>query len=234
MNCSSIGAVIGTALLAISGQPALAGTVTMNDEASFNAATSGAVRGDFTDVPLPNCDGSACFGGANPLSGYASLQGVSFSTPNENGNVNVDSAFFYGSGDLPVPYAVNSVFTGTAPDILTITLPNAATAFALDFSTLFTSTTANFVLSNGFSKTVTGTAAFGTTQFIGFVSDTAFSTITLSVPNDQSWVVADFTTAAWNGVSPVPEAGTFALMFLGLVGVAAAIQRERRDPTMGA
>ena len=191
----AISAVIaGLATLAFAtGAGATTGTVT--SVAAFATDTSGPVAGDFSDVPLPNCSGSACFGGGNPLSGYASLQGVSFSTPNMDGSVNVNSAFFYSPSDLAEPYAVNSVYDGTAADIITITLPSAATAFALDFNTLFTTTTANFALSNGFSIDVSHTATVGTTQFLGFLSTTPFDTITFTVPYGQSIVIADFQAA---------------------------------------
>jgi len=207
-----------------------AGTLVV-DSAQFAADTTGAVTGNFTDVPLPNCNvTAACFGGANPLNGYASLKGVSFSTPNLNGNVNVDSAGFYGANDLSVPYAVNSVYDGPLADIIVITLPSAATAFALDFNTLFTSTTETFTLSNGFSTSVSNTANINSgpnLQFIGFISTNPFNTITLSVPNGQSLVIADFTTA-----SAVPEPSTWAMMILGFAGVGFMAYRRKSKPAL--
>ncbi len=142
-----------------------AGTIATTSSSVFGASTTGVVTGDFSDVPTPNSGGpgEGTYGGANPLSGYASLQGVSFSTPNTGVNVNVNSAFFYSSSDLSAPYAVNSVYSGTAPDILTITLPAAETAFYLDFTTLFASTTATFDLSNGFSTTISPTVTYPNT-----------------------------------------------------------------------
>jgi len=200
-----------------------ASTVTTSSASAFAAATQNAVVGGFGDVPLPNCTGMACFGGGNPLEGYASLQGVVFSTPNAGGNVNVNSAFFYSPSDLSAPYLVNSVYTGTAEDIISISLPSPTKAFGLDFSTLFSSTTATFDLSNGFSTSVSPTATFGTTQFLGFLSSTPFDSITFSVPSQQSIVIADFQTA-----SLVPEPSTWAMLLVGLGGLGAALRGARR------
>jgi hypothetical protein len=206
-----------------------AATIVVN-AADFAAYTTGAVVGDFSSVPLPSCSGTACFGGANPLTG-SSLQGVSFSTPNLNGNVNVNSAGFNGSNDLSVPYAVNSVFDGSLPDTIVITLPAATTAFGLNFNTLFTSTTETFTLSNGFSTSVSPTPNINSggpnLQFIGFISDDPFTTIILSVPNDQSLVVADFTTADAN-VPAVPESSTWAMIIMGFAGVGFIARRRRQ------
>jgi hypothetical protein len=230
MKRLSIG-VATIAVVLLAGE-AGAATTTVSSSAAFATATSGSVAGDFTSVPLPNCVGSSCFGSANPLSGYASLQGVVFATPNMNGAVNVNSAFFYGASDLPVPYLVNSVYTGPAADIISITLPSAATAFGLDFSTLFASTTATFSLSNGFSTSVSPTVTTGvggTTEFLGFLSSTPFNTITFSVPSQQSIVIADFVTAA-----VVPEPAAWAMLLVGFGGLGALLRHTRRRPALHA
>ena len=209
---------------ALGADSSFAATTTYTSQGAFNAATTGLVFGDFTGgIPLPNCMGSACFGGFNPLSGY-NLQGATFSTPNSGGVVNVNSAGFYGAGDLTAPYAVNSSYTGTAADILTITLPGSETAFALDFGSLFNSTTATFSLSNGFTTSVVTPSAAFATDFLGFVSNTPFNTITLSVPSQQSWVVADFEF----GASAVPEPSTWAMMLLGFAGLGFVGYRRRK------
>lgn len=225
---------LGVIFLVGSTQISSAGTIVVN-ASQFAADTTGGVAGNFTDVPTPypggSCVGSPCFGGANPLAGYTSMQGVSFSTPNLNGNVNVNTAGFYGANDLSVPYAVNSVYDGPLADRIVITLPSAATAFALDFNTLFASTTETFTLSNGFSTSVLNTANINsgpTSEFIGFISTIPFNTITLEVPNGQSLVIADFTTAT----SAVPEPSTWAMMILGFVGIRFMTYRRKVKPAL--
>ena len=229
-----LSSALGIILLLGTTQIGSAGTVVVNS-AQFAADTTGSVTGNFSDVPTPypggSCLGSPCYGGANLLQGYGSLQGVSFSTPNLNGNVNVNSAGFNGANDLSVPYAVNSVYDGTLADIIVITLPSAATAFALDFNTLFTSTTETFTLSNGFSTSVSNTANINSvpnSEFIGFISSDPFNTITLSVPNGQSLAIEDFTTAT----SAVPEPSTWAMMILGFAGLSFMAYRRKSKPAL--
>ncbi len=136
--------------------------------------------------------------------------------------------FFYSSSDLSAPYAVNSVYSGSAPDVITITLPVAETAFALDFTTLFSSTTATFALGNGFTTSVSDTVTYpNTPEFIGFVSNTPFTTLTISVPSQQSIVVADFALGSWNGISAVPEPSTWAMMLAGFAGLGFAGYRRK-------
>jgi hypothetical protein len=126
-------AAIGFIALASSAE---AGTMSTTDLATWASGIGSYVFGDFEDVPTPDGTGDQMFGGYNPLSGYSGLQGVSFSTPNQGGVVNVNSPGFYGVDDWAFSYAVNSTYTGNAPDVVTITLPSARTAFGLDFTTL--------------------------------------------------------------------------------------------------
>jgi hypothetical protein len=214
-------------MLACAGMGAQAATVITGSSSIFAASTTGAVVGTFTDVPTPNCTGSACFGGGNPLAGYPSLQGVSFSTTNPGGSVNVNSAGFYGAGDLPVPYLVNSVFTATDPDNITITLPSPTTAFALDFGTLFSGTTADFTLSNGYAVDVGTSNTPFATQFLGLISTDPFDTITLTAPYNQSIVIEDFETATTVSL-PVPEPATWTMLLFGLGGLGASLRTHRR------
>ena len=221
---ATIGATLAGGLCA---GTAHAGTTTYTSAAAYDVATTGLTYGNFTDVPTPNPgdSGQGTFGGGNPLAGYSSLAGVVFTTPNLNGFVNVNSADFYSSNDLSVPYAVNSQYDGAAPDILNITLPTAETAFSLDFNTLFNSTTATFSLGNGFSTIFADTATTsnspgGTSlDFLGFTSTTPFTTITFSVPSQQSFVVADFNYGAALATGAVPEPSAWAMMIVGFATI---------------
>jgi hypothetical protein len=210
--------------LSMASGSAFAATTVVTSQSAFLAATTGAVTGDFTGIPLPN---AGILPGTS-WAGFSSLtvQGVNFNTPNPGGAVNVNSALYYGSGDLAVPYLLNSSYsTGSGVDnILTITLPSAQTAFGLDFGTLFSSTTATFALSNGFSTNVPNapaSASGGGTQFIGFLSTTPFTTITLSVPDLQDWAVQDFAFGtASSAPGPAPGVGLLGLAALLLGGAA--------------
>ncbi len=137
---------------ALASTAAHAATTVETSAATFSSLTSGLVSGNFSGIPTPNPFLSGFYGAFNPLLGFSALQGVSFSTTNQGGAVDVNSAGTYGSSDLQVPYAINSVYSdsSTTPSVLTITLPSPETAFALDFGTVFASTTATFALSDGF------------------------------------------------------------------------------------
>ena len=220
-------AVITLSSFLMDAQIARAATISTGSTSVFASSTINAITGDFSDVPTPNdAGGGAFFGGYNPLAGYGSLQGASFSTPNAGGLVNVNSSGFYGASDLQAPYAVNSVYTGSAPDILQITLSHPVTAFALDFDSLFASTTANFTLSNGYTTSVSTPSTMGQTEFIGFTSSTPFDTITLSVPNNASWVVADFTQADAIA-TPLPASGT--MLLAALLGIWFFMYRSKSE-----
>lgn len=230
------------ALLAIVGvagaSGAIAATTTYTSASAFDAATQGLVSGDFSGILT--CSPAPCFQAFTPLDaatagGPANLQGVTFSNP-APGPVNVNSAGYYDPAtppDLTVPYLVNT-FDPTATDnIVTITLPTPETAFSLDFGTLFNPVSITFTLSNGFSTTVPPLSTNYATQFLGFVSSTPFTTITLDAPNPVpgspddpstvvgSWVIKDFAYG-----SAVPEPATWALMLLGFVGLGMAGYRR--------
>ena len=219
--------------------PSNADTVSYQSAADFNAATTGQSTTGFDSFSSQLVFGQAtCPASGACYNGYATLvaNGIQFNAA--NGFVNINSANYnvlaFGSpGDLSHAYIVNSSVDVGAPadNVLTITLPTDVTALGLDFATLFSSTSATFTLSNGFSQTVnnTNTNANGT-QFIGFVTTSGgsfgspFDQITFTVPQGQSWVVEDVISA----VAAVPEPSTWAMMILGFVGV--GFMAYRRKP----
>jgi hypothetical protein len=80
--------------------------------------------------------------------------------------------------------------------------------------------------------TVANTLPNFQTQFLGFVSTDPFNSITLTVPDDASWVVSDFTTAQAL-TSAVPEPSTWAMMILGFAGVGfMAYRRKAKTPAV--
>jgi hypothetical protein len=219
---------------ALASPAADAATEIVTSSGAFSSLTSGLVSGNFSGIPTPYPFLSGSYGSYNPLSGYSALQGVSFSTTNLGGSVDVNTAGTYGSSDLQVPYIINSVYSNssTTQSVLTITLPSSETAFALDFGTVFAPTTARFQLSNGFvySASNTSVATNGDTEFLGFLSSAPFNTITLVTPAQTGaqagWVVADF--AYGNATSAVPEPSSWAMMLLGFAGLGFAGNRARR------
>lgn len=205
---------------------------TVSTLAAFTANTTNQTTAGFNSTL--SCS-PPCFQNFDPS---LTVNGITFSS-NSGFGVNVNSALWYGPGDLTNAYLVN-VYTpppnGPTDLALTISLPTAVTAFGLDFSTLFSSTTATFTLSNGFTTTANTSNATTNfeTQFLGFISTTPFDSITFSVPNvfitDQgsntSYVVADVVTAS---ATPLPAA--LPLFASGLGGLGLLGWRRKRKAT---
>jgi len=200
-------------------QTSSAATLVVSGPGQFSSQTTGEVTTGFDtvtglDFGDPTCPSSgACFAGFNPVT---LDNGITLTTTTGD-HVNVNSAGYYGAGDLQHQYAVNS-----ETHFVTIHLGSAVTAAGLNFGTLFDISTADFALSNGF--TVNNVATLGSlkTQFIGFISDTAFDEITLTVPN--SFVVASITTAV--AATPIP--GTLPLLMSGLGMIGFVAYRRRK------
>ncbi|HET8925758.1 MAG TPA: kelch repeat-containing protein [Candidatus Acidoferrum sp.] len=173
--------------------------------ALFAAAASGATTTGFNGI-IP---AGATFAGFNPLV----VNGITFSTPLSTSgvNVNVTRASFYTPNVYPADFITNSVIPATgqpsANNTLTITLPAATRAFAMDFGGLGFrgASTATITLSNGFVLPLSSLPTAGHTQFRGFVSTTPFNTITFSTVNDD-FVVEDVLVA--NADITLPSAVT--------------------------
>jgi PEP-CTERM motif len=218
-----------------------ADTVAYQTSSAFNDATTNQVSIGFDSFgPQLTAGQSTCPTSGGCFAGFATLtisNGTQFST-NGGGLVNVNSANFNqltfgGPADLSHAYIVNASNPPNGPDnVLTITLPGNTTAFGIDFASLFSSTTATFELSNGFGKTVNTTANANGTQFIGFVTTPGgsfgdpFDSVTFTVPEGQSWVVEDITTAT----AAVPEPSSWAMMILGFCGLGFMAYRRKKNP----
>jgi len=225
MRLKSLFACAAATLLFGADVASAATTLTLSSS-TFDSDTIGDVTGNFEGVtPLSNCSANGCFGGFASVT----VAGATFTTPNSGGQINVNSANYNGPSDQSTPYLVNSVYNGSAPDIVDIALASPTTAFGLNFDTLFNSTTATFTLSNGYSTNVSSTPTEGNAAFIGFLSSTPISSVQISVPNDQSIVVSDFTTATATTVSAAPEPAIWLLMIAGLGGVGLMLRREKAD-----
>ncbi|MDN3275967.1 PEPxxWA-CTERM sorting domain-containing protein [Frankia sp. RB7] len=208
-----------------SASPSHAATVYTNETAFVNATTGGAVT-DFQGILTPEQRVSPGYvGKLDPFS----IGTISFSGAPENA-VNINRAGLNGPSDPQVDYLVNPYSPGNASS-LTITFA-PTTAFGVYFTTLFNATNVDFKLSDGTTISETGPAYGDPAEFIGFVSNAAFTSLTLDVgvcasdTDCPSWVVTKVVDAS--AITPVPEPSTWAMMVLGFAGVGAMAYRRRK------
>ena len=144
-------------LIVVQVTPTIAGTVTVSSYSDFLAATTGLTTtttnfNGVTPLPFgaPTCPGSgACYSGFSNNAPLVVNGAAFYSGP--FGNVNVNSASYYGPSDLANQYIVNA--SGGNSQSLTIQLANPVTAFGLNYGTLFNSSTATFAVSNSYFST---------------------------------------------------------------------------------
>jgi hypothetical protein len=211
-------AVVTAVVCVLGASRGYATTVTYTSAASFDAATTGQNTINFNAALT--CS-APCF---VPEGASFAQGGITFTTTAPA--LNLNSANLDPPTIFPSDFLSNSFPPGGLTDTLTITLGSAVTAFALDFTTPDGSN-ASFGLSNGFTTSVP-TSAFGPSQFEGFVSDSPFNAITLSVPSPDGYFVFDVTTAT----AAVPEPSTWAMMIIGFLGLGLlAHRRGKNDAT---
>lgn len=192
--------------------PAQAAVLTSLDRATFQASAGALTVQDFDALTPGN---TLTFDG-----------NVTYST--NGGTPLVTSSFITSTGANGLG-ATNFGFFAPS-HTLTLTFATAISAFAIDINTFANTNGAYSVLLN------TGDQAFsifevfpgrGTGQFIGFVSDTAFSSLTLS-SNGFSYTVDTLLYGEErNVIRGVPEPMTWAMLVLAF-GVVGASMRARR------
>ena len=196
---------------------ASAATLTSLDRATFQAAIGGGVSyQDFDGLAVDSLltdDGN-----------------VTYSTTGGTPLVTDD----YLTSTSPQGLGATNVGFFLTTDSLTLTFDSAITAFAIDINTFATADGSYSGLLNtgdtvdSIFETFPG---FGTGQFIGFISDTAFTSLTISSPGGFAYTVDTLIYGeARDVIEPgaIPEPGTWALM-IGGFGLAGASLRRRRE-----
>jgi hypothetical protein len=172
--------LLASLALAFASTPTVAGTIAVSSYSDFLAATTSQTTTNFNGVtPLTTCSASSCFSSysddaplvVNGTTFYSGGNSAFFGS----GNLNVNSANYYGANDLSKQYIVNAA--GGNSQSLTIQLASPVTAFGLNYGTLFNSSTATFAVSNNYFSTNSG-------YEVGVLDSTGTSVISLGVDSN--------------------------------------------------
>lgn len=206
------------AVIALSAAGAAAADTVYTSRAAFDAATSGQSTAAFDGVAA--ADSFVAYG-AGP---YVE-SGMTFTG---NGDMFVIDPGYYGSS-----YAGGGFLTSdyAQPNVVTINFA-ASNAFALDFGPLLDGLTQfTLAFSNGstvFTQlAVGGIVGTNSLEFYGIVTDTAFTSVSITMNDAPYYNALDNVTI---GVGAVPEPATWALMIGGFGLAGSALRRRRALP----
>jgi hypothetical protein len=202
--------------LAVMITPAYSTTITTySDLPTWQAATTGDTTDTFTGYAPA---GSYTMYGGGIFQNGVEFIGISGSTGVADTSSGAFSWANFGTGDA-------GFVSGTTG--INITLSSPVTAFGIN---LFTSNpAAAYTITTLSQPSTVQTNSTAPPTFFGVTSDTAFSSVSLSVPSGTTYAFFDnFAFGTADVGDPVPEAGTFLLIGTGLMGF--ALFRSRRQP----
>lgn len=214
MRKIAVATLLASSLLA--SVPASAATLLSLDRATFQAAIAGS-----TTLGIQNFD-------SLPLGTLTSDGTVTYSS--STGTPVVQNTFL--PSTAPNSLGRSDINFFTSADTATFTFTTAITAFAIDVNT-FATAPGSFLGTLNTGDTVNSIfetfPGFGTGQFIGFVSDTPFTSLTVSAPGQFAYTLDTLIYGAREQVTGgVPEPTTWALMILGFAMVGSAMRRGRK------
>lgn len=194
------------ALLALLPSLSVGAVIASVDRATFQAGVSG---GAITSQNFDSLAAGTILGATTDLTYSASAGSPivtnSFITSTDpNGLGSTSSGFF--QPDETMTFSFNSPVTAFAIDINTFAATDGSYRASLDIGDIITSRYEVF-------------PGLGTGQFIGYISDIAFSSVTVSAMAGDAYTLD---TLIYGNTVTVSEPGTFALIGLGLAGIGAA------------
>ena len=187
-----------------------AAVVSFASRATFDAAFPGAVR--------ENWDG---FASGTVFTDGTGTNGIIYNS--SAGNALVTSSFL----NTTNPNSLGDTTVGffQAADSVTFTFVGAVRAFGIDINTFATNNeayTATTDLGNVIGSFFNPFPGFGTGQFVGFSSDSNFSSVTIAA---AAGTTQSYTLDTLRAVAAIPEPATTALLALGLLGIGGFARR---------
>ena len=219
--------------------PAAATTTLYTDEADFAAASALPVQQTSPVItcspPSTHCAAAFTTVVSEPFPGLVL-------TTDAGTGINYTTAGYY----LPTAYPHDFLTEGYDPTIsnhlyINFPFPGTISAFGFDIGT-YESTELQIVSDDGTTFDESTPAGFGHTEFVGFISDTSLSSITITLPTlNDTWLIdrfyigyptaLDLGSATGSDPDPAPEPAAWALMLAGMALAAGRLRRRRLGVT---
>ena len=176
-------------------------------------------RGVWTSlVSVSGMDTFEGIAGSGSFTAPSSPYGQAVATySNVNGSLFVISSTYYGPGSAPSDFLLQAY---GSPDTLTVTFNTPTYAGGLDISSLlsFNTSDMNVMLSDGTTAVVPG-AGMPSAAFLGFISDTLITGLTIDHVDPAAYTAIDNVT-----VASVPEPASMTVLALASL---AALRRRK-------